>query len=561
MIKPIIRLLLKTLYRVQVKGIEHFHSAGPRVLIVSNHTSFLDPILLWAFLPDEITFAINTRIAESWWVKPALRWVRTFPMDPTNPMSVKTLTHHLRRDRKAVVFPEGRITVTGSLMKIYDGSGLVADKAGAAILPVRIDGAQYTPFSRLKGVVRLRWLPPISINILPPRTITPPTDAQAEERRRHAGLALSDIMSEMMFATGNHRGTLFSALLDARKVHGGKTLVLEDVERKPVSYDRLIARALFASEKLECLTETGETVGILLPTAIATVVTLLGLQHAGRIPAMLNFSTGVSVLRGACETAAIRTVLTSRRFIDAAKLGDTLAQLESGVRVIYLEEVFGDIPALDKLRAFVKGRLADYGRRDRASADSPAVILFTSGSEGPPKGVALSHANLLSNREQFAARVDFGPQDVILNALPLFHSFGLTTGTLLPLLSGTRVFLYPSPLHYRIIPEVAYDINATILFGTNTFLYGYGKHRTPMTSTASATCSPGPKRYSPKPADSGPTNSASASWKATESLKPARFWRPTRRCITGKARSAASCQASNMRWNQWKVSSTVDGCM
>ncbi|QXP86965.1 AMP-binding protein [Methylococcus capsulatus] len=479
MIKPIIRLLLKTLYRVQVKGIEHFHSAGPRVLIVSNHTSFLDPILLWAFLPDEITFAINTRIAESWWVKPALRWVRTFPMDPTNPMSVKTLTHHLRRDRKAVVFPEGRITVTGSLMKIYDGSGLVADKAGAAILPVRIDGAQYTPFSRLKGVVRLRWLPPISINILPPRTISPPTDAQAEERRRHAGLALSDIMSEMMFATGNHRGTLFSALLDARKVHGGKTLVLEDVERKPVSYDRLIARALFASEKLECLTETGETVGILLPTAIATVVTLLGLQHAGRIPAMLNFSTGVSVLRGACETAAIRTVLTSRRFIDAAKLGDTLAQLESGVRVIYLEEVFGDIPALDKLRAFVKGRLADYGRRDRASADSPAVILFTSGSEGPPKGVALSHANLLSNREQFAARVDFGPQDVILNALPLFHSFGLTTGTLLPLLSGTRVFLYPSPLHYRIIPEVAYDINATILFGTNTFLYGYGKHAHP----------------------------------------------------------------------------------
>ncbi|MGI2324842.1 MULTISPECIES: AMP-binding protein [Methylococcus] len=479
MIKPIIRLLLKTLYRVQVKGIEHFHSAGPRVLIVSNHTSFLDPILLWAFLPDEITFAINTRIAESWWVKPALRWVRTFPMDPTNPMSVKTLTHHLRRDRKAVVFPEGRITVTGSLMKIYDGSGLVADKAGAAILPVRIDGAQYTPFSRLKGVVRLRWLPPISINILPPRTISPPTDAQAEERRRHAGLALSDIMSEMMFATGNHRGTLFSALLDARKVHGGKTLVLEDVERKPVSYDRLIAHALFASEKLECLTETGETVGILLPTAIATVVTLLGLQHAGRIPAMLNFSTGVSVLRGACETAAIRTVLTSRRFIDAAKLGDTLAQLESGVRVIYLEEVFGDIPALDKLRAFVKGRLADYGRRDRASADSPAVILFTSGSEGPPKGVALSHANLLSNREQFAARVDFGPQDVILNALPLFHSFGLTTGTLLPLLSGTRVFLYPSPLHYRIIPEVAYDINATILFGTNTFLYGYGKHAHP----------------------------------------------------------------------------------
>lgn len=479
MIKPIIRFILKTLYQVQVKGIEHFHSAGKRVLIVSNHTSFLDPILLWAFLPDEITFAINTHIAETWWVKPALRWVRTFPMDPINPMSVKALTHHLRRDRKAVVFPEGRITVTGSLMKIYDGSGMVADKADATVLPIRIDGAQYTPFSRLKGVVRLRWLPRISINILPPRKITPPPDAQGEERRRHAGLALSDIMSEMIFATGNHHGTLFSALLDARKVHGGKTPVLEDTERKPVSYDHLIARALFAGEKLEGLTEAGETVGILLPTAIGTVATLLGLQHAGRVPAMLNFSTGVSILLAACETAAIRTVLTSRRFVEAAKLEDTLARLETKVKVIYLDELFRNVSALDRLGALLKGRVADYGCRGRVSADSPAVILFTSGSEGVPKGVALSHANLLSNREQFAARVDFGPQDVILNALPLFHSFGLTTGTLLPLLSGTRVFLYPSPLHYRIIPEVAYDINATILFGTNTFLNGYGKHAHP----------------------------------------------------------------------------------
>jgi acyl-[acyl-carrier-protein]-phospholipid O-acyltransferase/long-chain-fatty-acid--[acyl-carrier-protein] ligase len=479
MIKPIIRLAFKTLYQVQVKGIEHFHDAGKRVLIVSNHASYLDPILLWAFLPDEITFAIDTEIAKAWWVKPALRWVRTFPMDPLNPMSVKTLTHHLRRDQKAVVFPEGRITVTGSLMKIYDGSAMVADKADAAVLPVRIDGAQYSPFSRLKGVVRLRWLPPITIHILPPRKISPPPDAHGEERRRHAALALSDIMTEMMFASGNRRGTLFSALLDARKVHGGKALVLEDTERKPVSYDHLIARALLAGEKFERLTEAGETVGVLLPTAIGSVATLLGLQHAGRVPAMLNFATGVSALLAACETAAIRTVLTSRRFVAGAKLEHTLAQLEAKVKVVYLDEVFRNVSALDKLRALVKGRAIDYRYRDRAAPEAPAVILFTSGSEGAPKGVALSHANLLANREQVGARVDFGPQDVILNALPLFHSFGLNIGTLLPLLSGARTFLYPSPLHYRIIPEIAYDIDATILFGANTFLNGYGKHANP----------------------------------------------------------------------------------
>ena len=481
MMKDLVRWLLKLLFRVNLIGMDNFALAGDRVLIISNHTSFLDPLLLWAFLPDEVTFAINTGIAHRWWVRPALRFAQVFAMDPQQPLSIKSLTAYLRENRKAVIFPEGRITVTGALMKVYDGAAVVAERSGAAILPIRIDGAQYTPFSRLQGVVRLRWFPPITLNILPPRDLMHPPAADAHDRRQRMGLMLTDIMSDMMFETGNHRQTLFAALLDARRVHGGRHKLLEDVQRKPLSYNGLIAQTLALGQKLSVITVVGENVGVLLPNANATVAVLLGLQVHGRVPAMLNFGSGLRNLTSACRTAQIRTFVTSRRFVVNAKLEETVEALAETHRVVFLEELGASITGVDKLRALAGSLTASfwYGNRQRRQFEQPAVILFTSGSEGEPKGVVLSHGNLLANREQLAARLDLNAQDTILNALPMFHAFGLTAGTLLPLLYGMRTFLYPSPLHYRIIPEIAYDLNATILFGTNTFLAGYAKHAHP----------------------------------------------------------------------------------
>jgi acyl-[acyl-carrier-protein]-phospholipid O-acyltransferase/long-chain-fatty-acid--[acyl-carrier-protein] ligase len=197
---------------------------------------------------------------------------------------------------------------------------------------------------------------------------------------------------------------------------------------------------------------------------------------------MLNYTVGSQGLISACRAARIATVYTSRRFVEAAKLKDAVARLEAEVRVLYLEELRGTIGFGDKLLGLLFPWFAGVARKrlNRGiGPDDPAVVLFTSGSEGTPKGVALSHANLLANREQVAARIAFSAQDIILNALPVFHSFGLTAGTLLPILAGMRTFFYPSPLHYRIVPEIAYDINATVLFGTNTFLKGYARYAHP----------------------------------------------------------------------------------
>ena len=476
LLRNLIRHLLRLLYRVEVTGLESFHDAGPRVLVVANHTSFLDAVLLAAFLPSDLTFAINSHVARWWWVRPFLKLVRSFPMDPTSPYATRALIHYLREDRKAVIFPEGRITVTGALMKIYDGTGMIADKSGATVVPVRIDGAQYTFFSRLRGRVRLRWFPSIRLTVLPPARLAIPESIHGRARRLRAGASLADLMTQMMFTTSNHRATLVDALLDARAVHGGRHRILEDIERQPLTYNQLILRALIVGRLLAARTRRDERVGVLLPNATGTAVVFFGLQFHGRVPAMLNYTVGAHGMRSACRTATIGTVLTSRRFVDAARLGPALAELEQDVQVVYLEDCRAAVGLADKLRAALQvpfARLVYRARLGVPDPDAPAVVLFTSGSEGAPKGVVLSHANLLANRVQIAARFAFNSQDVILNALPLFHSFGLTAGTLLPLFAGMRTFFYPSPLHYRIVPEMAYDTNATILFGTNTFLKGY----------------------------------------------------------------------------------------
>ena len=481
-LKTLIRALLRVLYRVDVTGFEHYQAAGDRVLVIANHTSFLDAVLLAVFLPDDLTFAIDTQIAKRWWVRPFLRLVQTFPMDPTSPYSTRALIRYLQENRKAAIFPEGRITVTGSLMKIYDGTGMIADKSKAKLLPVRIDGAQYTPFSRLRGRVRLRWFPRIRLTILPPTSIELAPELRGRARRHKAGAVLADVMTQMMFATSSYRRTLFSALLDARKLHGGRHLVIEDIERQPLSYDTLLMRAFIVGRLIKRLSAPEEYIGVLLPNAAATAVVFFGLHAYGRVPAMLNYTVGALGMTSACRTAKIKTVLTSRRFVQAAKLQGAVETLAQQVQVVYLEDFRASVGPLDKLRGLLSVPLASlvYRHSARAArATDPAVVLFTSGSEGTPKGVVLSHANLLANREQLASRIAFGSQDVILNALPLFHSFGLTAGTLLPVLSGMRTFFYPSPLHYRIVPEMAYDINATVMFGTNTFLKGYARYAHP----------------------------------------------------------------------------------
>lgn len=289
-------------------------------------------------------------------------------------------------------------------------------------------------------------------------------------------------MAATEFDAHSARITLFRALLQAVKRHGKDRIALEDPQRQPVTYGRLVLGALVLGRKLAGVTAPRDRVGLMLPNVQGMAVAFFGLSAYGRIPALLNFTAGVKNLKAAAELADIGTIVTSRRFAEQAKLDDELAALGDGRQIIYLEEIRDEITSLEKALGALASLAPGFALRTyEARPDDPAVVLFTSGTEGKPKGVVLSHANLVSNTRQiFALAAGFlSERDIFMNALPTFHSFGLTAGMLLPLFHGMKVVLYPSPLHYKQVPKLIGDTGCTFLLSTDTFLQGYARAADP----------------------------------------------------------------------------------
>ena len=482
--RAIFRLGFDLAYKVEVKGAENFKKAGKRTVIIANHLSYIDPPLIACNIPEEIQFAINLTISKEWWVRPFLKILKTYPIEPNNPMAIKSLIEEVKKDKKIAIFPEGRTSVTGSLMKIYEGPGMIADKADATILPIRVEGTQFTIFSKVRKLMKGKFAfrRKITITFLPPVKLNPPKGLDNRERRKAISQSLYDIMSEMIFESSDYKETLFQSLINASKIYGKKTILMQDIENNSANYKNILLKAFVISELVKRDTESGEKVGLMMPGMVGSMITFFGIQAIGRIPAMINFTAGASNVISACQTAAVKTIYTSGKFIKKAELEDLVNSIkEAGITVRYLEDLRKYVTPWTKIKSLIASYFPQsyYETicKKRNDLDT-AVILFTSGTEGKPKAVALSHRNIQANRCQVTSRIDFNPYDCAFNALPLFHSFGLT-GTLIMSLSGVKTFFYPSPLHYRIIPEVVYDVGATIMFGTDTFLAGYANYAHP----------------------------------------------------------------------------------
>ena len=468
-----LRLLFGALFRLEVKGIEHLPRPGERAIVAVNHVSFLDAPILLSLMEEPPLFAIDHGLARRWWIRPFLRIAGVNPADPSRPLTARALVRQAGAGRTLAVFPEGRVAVVGTVMRDYEIAALMIEKSGAPVTPVRLIGPERTFFSRLDPEwVGRRLFPKVTVAILPPRRLATPAGLRGRALRRAAGAALCGMMSDLVFETTDIRRTLHQAFETEAKKRSLSRVTVEDSLGGALTLRMFRIGVGVLARKIAEISSPGDVIGLLLPNANGSAVTFMALQAAGRVPAMLNFTAGANNLVAACRTARAALVLTSRSFVEKADLAKVVEAVSQVARVIWLEDVRESATGADKLRALLTAGRAFAERQP----DDPAVVLFTSGTEGAPKGVVLSHANLLANVTQIDAVFDLRLTDVFFNPLPIFHAFGLSSGLLLGLMTSMKVYLYPTPLHYRQIPEFIDRAGATVLVGTDTFLAAYARN-------------------------------------------------------------------------------------
>jgi acyl-[acyl-carrier-protein]-phospholipid O-acyltransferase/long-chain-fatty-acid--[acyl-carrier-protein] ligase len=476
--KTILQFLLRVLFGFRTVNTAVLQTPGP-VMLLPNHTSWFDWLFIAVCIDTSWRFVTSKEGARVSWVHRLLMVNRfTFPVEMDSPYAVKRIAEYLQSGGKLVIFPEGRISRTGTLMKLFEGTGFLLLKTQAKVITCYLRGASRLPYSSNPN--RKQWFPRVSAHFS--AALTPPRfeGISATSARHKLTRWLYDIMVrqqfdiEMAACPAN-----VSEAIVATARRRPSAVALQDVSRGKLSYRRLLAAAAALAGRWRELLPAGAgpRVGVLLPNSNAVPVTLLSLWAADKVPAIFNFSTGVPTMLACAQLAGVKHIITSRLFLERAKL-KVEPMREAGLEFIYLEDVRAGLTRRRQWGALARTLLDPRSVVGPQRRESPAVVLFTSGSEGPPKGVELTHGNLLANIGQMVAVKDFMDGDRVFNALPLFHSFGLM-GLLLPLARGMYVFLYPSPLHYRVIPSLLYDLDCTIFFGTNTFLNGYARKAHP----------------------------------------------------------------------------------
>ncbi len=267
---------------------------------------------------------------------------------------------------------------------------------------------------------------------------------------------------------------IYKSLLDTLN-SGFKAKIIEDSLGNSISNVGLIYKSILLGKILEKKIGNNEPkpIGLIMPNSVPTTIVFFAIQFLNRSIAIINFTSGIKNILSSIKNTNIENIITSRNFIEQANLHEEIEKIKNNdCNIIYLEDIRKNLSLRIKISSFFDF-LSSLINKKKYYSDKLAVILFTSGTESDPKGVGLSHKNLFANRMQVLKTLKVNSSDKFFTCLPFFHSFGLGIGILLPILSGCKVILYPTPLHFQTIPKMLEEKKATVFFSTDTFLKKY----------------------------------------------------------------------------------------
>lgn len=479
LVRLFFRLMTRALYRVTVIGGEHIPREGAG-LLVANHTSLTDALVISSAARRYVRFLI----LEEYYQSPLVRlFARTFKAIPINPggrpadliRSLDIAADDLKRGKVVCVFAEGQITRTGNMLGFSRGFERIARRAGAPVIPVHIDSmwGSLLSFER-DGGGRLVWKRPRQMPYPVTLSFGAPLPADATV------FAVRQKIMEMGTAAFENR-ELVRTVLPVSFIHTAYVRwfhkAMADSTGAELSFGRALTASALLARRIERMTAQTH-VGVLLPASVGGALTNLAISLAGKIPVNLNFTAGAESIRSAARQCGIDTVITSKRFLEKV-------EVEVPGNAVYLEDLKAAIPAWRGALAWAGYFLMPRGALTRAvyrgglDARATATVIFSSGSTGEPKGIELSHANIAHNIAAAAQIFDVRPSDVMLGALPFFHSFGYMGTFWFPLIAGYSAAYHPNPLDVAAIGKLAGRQGVTILVATPTFCAAYTRKITP----------------------------------------------------------------------------------